>query len=153
MDFKKGFLLQSSISKRDKEAHLTKETKLKCPLVSDYENINLNSHEYVWMTVISELQLFEEDCVDELVGQIADVGNFQIIQSLFMLVITSVTSKRYHHELVNSNEFNRGLTALRKVSKLETQVQVLQSMNEKLIQELEIMSNKVKQLEADLQSL
>ena len=69
-----------------------------------------------------------------------------------MYVMKLVISKRYHHKLVNSNKFDCGLIALGKVSKLETQVQLLQSTNKKWIQQLEIMSNKVKQLEADLQS-
>ena len=55
--------------------------------------------------------------------------------------------------MANSNEFDRGFTTLKKVSKLEAQVQLLQSTNEKWIQKLDVMSNKVKHLEANLQSL
>ena len=52
--------------------------------------------------------------------------------------------------MVKSNEFNCGCHALNKVFELEAQIQHLQAINEKFIQD---MSTKVKQLEVDLQYL
>ena len=103
--------------------------------------------------ILSKLKLFEDDCVDELTSQICEFEAPQTNQSLFVNVMNAIINKRYHYQVIESKEFNRGIDVGTKVLKLEVQVQKLQSTNDPWIQKLKGMSNRITSLEAELQCL
>ena len=93
--------------------------KLKCPLDTKVECPSYVSQENAIFTLLLELKQFQSNYLEEFLSRNYQVDDVRCDVSFFINILLMVLHKKYHKQVVSTNEFAKGQVAIQQVIDLE----------------------------------